>query len=231
MANILFFHGFSSNPNSLFGAADLLEKNGHHVHVPYMTSFSYAAKHIPSQQHWIEEAELVIQKYFINIRDDFCLAGHSLGGAICAQLLTTALNKDWRDHISGCAFLATPAGIDSHFMAYWRKQASQYISWPFRLQVQMFSFLQQTDKIFAKIKVPCLVLQGGKDNHIPAGSGKKLCRRLGEHCHTSILHPEADHFFPEHSVGPGSSLLYELVSFFSSLSQQGGSQEIASDRY
>lgn len=212
--NILFFHGFSSHPDSLQKIVTCLAKDGHQVTTPFMASFSlHNGKH-SSIQEWYEEAEKEFYDFALSARGDICLAGHSLGGAVCAHLLSKdTLKEEFTRRISKCAFLASPAGIDDEFLAFFRNSSSAGIDWPFSLQAQMFSFLRSTDLIYDKISIPSIVLQGGRDSHIPPSSGAVLAQRLGKYCHKLCTHPEADHFFPNGSSAGANHLQKKLAAF------------------
>ena len=216
MSDILFFHGFAASPQSLKRAVDLLREAGHHATTPHMASFSFANGEYLLPEQWLHESESVLTDYATNTRGDFCLAGHSLGGAICAHLLAGPLGRKFEGRVSQCAFLATPAGIDERFMTFWKTESSQHIAWPFGLQAHMYSFLKLADSKYAEVRVPSLVVQGGQDKHIPPSSGSVLCNSLGGYCIEHVSHPDADHFFPE-KYGAGSDfLLRKVISFFSS---------------
>ncbi|WP_136809439.1 alpha/beta hydrolase [Desulfosediminicola flagellatus] len=216
--NILFFHGFDSHPDSLQRSIDCLTKAGHQVTAPFMTSFSLNNGKHSAPQQWFEDAQSLLNTFVTTTRGDIAIAGHSLGGAICAHLLgqinPETDRNDLTRRISKCAFLASPAGVDDRFLAYWRETSSEQIDWPFSLQVQMFSFLQRCDAKYMNVSIPSLVLQGDSDVHIPPSSGIALAEKLGIHCHSIHTHSEADHFFPNNSSSGARYLQEKLVAFF-----------------
>lgn len=219
MGSIFFLHGYGASPKTLARAVVLLREHDHRVHVPHLTTFSL--KHgSRNPQDWLEEATAKFVNYSSSVDGRFFLAGHSLGGVLCAHLLTSTLTQKIAQRIPACAFLATPAGIDTSFINFWQTKSSYGRKWPLALQAQIFLFLQQTDKKFSEVHIPCLVLQGGRDTHIPASSGKALCRKLGKYCLGQVTHPEADHFFPKKTGQGPDMLLNGLVEFLSQPPEQ-----------
>jgi len=213
--DILFFHGFSASPWDLRGAINTLEKSGHQVTATTLKSCSiYGPQHSSSDQ-WVAEAEQTLLNFAESTSNDFAIAGHSLGGILCAYLLNRSLSEQITNRISKCAFLATPAGIDKSFLEFWKTDASHKIKWPFSLQVQMLSFLQHADCLFNEVNIPSVVLQGGKDKHIPPSSGKTLSEMLGKNCTEYSMHQDADHFFPAYENTSSIYLHQKLAAFLS----------------
>ena len=213
--NILFFHGFSSHPESLQKTVDCLAKDGHYVVSPPMTSFSLQHGRHASAREWLQEAEVVLSEFASATEGDICLAGHSLGGAVCAHLLAgSRLQKECVNRIVKCAFLASPAGIDDHFLTFWKETSIDQLDWPFSLQVQMLSFLRRVDSLYPNISVPSIVLQGGNDVHIPPSSAAVLAESLGSSCHWYCMHPQADHFFPNGASAGARYLQNKVATFF-----------------
>ncbi|SDP48593.1 alpha/beta hydrolase [Desulforhopalus singaporensis] len=217
--NVLFFHGFSANPADLEKSVTLLTRNGHTVFTPAMTTLGADGKNYGPPGAWLKEAGTLFQTYANTTEHPFCIAGHSLGGVLCARILTSpTLQKTYIDKVAGCAFLATPAGIDEKFLHFRNAQSIGQTPWPFALQVKMFSFLRESDTFYRKVPVPSVVLQGGSDRHIPPDSGKTLAGLLGSNC-TALYHREkADHFFPNGSSTAARFLQKKLANFITTMS-------------
>mgnify|MGYP001365211419 CR=1 FL=1 len=215
--DILFIHGFNSTPQDLRETIQLLQQHGHRVIAPSMKSFALddgqdkLAYH--STQEWLDEVKQAFISFCDETTGDVGLAGHSLGGAICTHLLTSETLVSIKNRVTRCAFLATPAGVDDHFLNFWRTTSSEQIFWPFSLQVQMFSFLRQCDRLFNELKTPSIVLQGEQDLHIPPSSGSALAEQLQD-CRGCWTHPDADHFFPNSRSAGARYLQAKLVKFF-----------------
>ena len=195
MPNVLLFHGFGVGPESLRKTVDAMEQNGFRVTAPSMVSFSIKEEDFFDPGKCVIEAEYALLRFMEKSSCPFYLAGHSLGGTICAHLLTGRLTQKLREKVRGCAFLATPAGIDGNFLQFWQGVASQEVSWPFAVQVKMFSFLRQSDELYENIMLPAVVVQGGRDRHIPPQSASTICSKIAGNCLGLITHAEADHFF------------------------------------
>lgn len=212
--DILLLHGFSASSTDLKGTIKALKDKGHQVTAPELKNCTLSGQQHFSSDKWVEDAEETLLNFAASTQNDFAIAGHSLGGVLCAYLLTSSLPKQITNRISKCAFLATPAGIDRNFLDFWRTVPSHKTDWPFSLQVEMFSFLQHVDSLFSKVNIPSIVLQGGNDIHIPPSSGEKLSKMLGENCIQLSSHPAADHFFPAYGNTSSTYLHHILADFF-----------------
>lgn len=213
MSEVLFFHGFGVGPESLKKTIDAMRNNGFTVSAPAMRSFALYEDDFFEPDEWVAEAEHVVLNFLESNDSSFYLAGHSLGGVICAHLLTGRLRKKLERKVRGCAFLATPAGINHKFLKFWDCAASKKISWPFALQVKMFSFLRQADALFGKIMIPAIIIQGKRDIHIPPSSASMICREMGGNCYCLSTHPNADHFFVNGDGEAETILQQNLIDF------------------
>lgn len=219
---ILLFHGLAAGPESLAETSSLLRKQGWKVQVPFMKSYASTEVEKCAATDWLAEAEHACREILGNSEQkNLVLAGHSLGGSLCAHLLNNRLPERLHRRIKACAFLATPAGIDGRFLQFWDETSKPELNWPFSVLTGMLQFLRQTDYLFKQIKIPSIIIHGGKDHHIPPWSGLMLKRNLTTCPHHYVFHPDADHFFVNRNNTCSQELRCHLVDFIRKITCNG----------
>ena len=144
------------------------------------------------------------------------LIGHSLGGPIiCRMAMDTAVNY------KGLLIVAGSIDPDLEPKEPWRKPLNRpFLRWilPRSFRVSNQEILPAKQELIAmeglwpNIDIPCCVIQGGKDNLVPAGNADYAEKMLVNAERIKIVRlPKANHFIPFRQP---ELMIKELMEFF-----------------
>lgn len=141
-----------------------------------------------------------------NVLDSFTnrtiiLVGHSYGGPLIGQIAA-----DFSDRIAGLIIVAGSIDPDLEPYEWWRKPAnSVFGKWllPDFMTTSNAEIiplkwdLEQLEPRWCRLKMPVIVIQGGRDNLVPSGNASFAENHLDSVSYLKIhRYPELNHFIP-----------------------------------
>jgi pimeloyl-ACP methyl ester carboxylesterase len=198
---VVFVHG---SPGSLsafidFMANEALLKQAQLVTVDRpgfgASNFGYAE---PSLQKQAAALKPILEKY--QQARPIILVGHSLGGPVIARMA-----MDYPQLVDGLVFVAASVDPDLEPNEWFRGPlATPFLKWilPRSLRAsndelyQLKPQLQAMLPLWPDIKVPAIVVQGGKDSLVPPGNADFIVKRMVNANVNVVLQPDMNHFVP-----------------------------------
>ncbi len=178
----LLLHGFTGGPYEIEPLAKHLRELGWTCRIPTLAGHGGDLHRLGfvKRSDWIGSAEMAAGE-LTNLYGSFDLIGFSMSGLIAAYLANRYPVRKLILLNAAVIYISPRRLADSIRHNIRRRDFSEYVrknGTPFSAVVQFMRLVHELKPEFAKVKIPSLVIQGGRDHVVHPGSARFIMSRL-----------------------------------------------------